>query len=111
MMPPIRHAPTTASVRSPVAASLPVVFLVMTFVVVVSVLGEGLGVGAGVGLADVVARAGEVGRDDGGECAFVIDDQHLGRQCTFAVHVSQYGRDPLSTGELGRAPGRVLMRS
>ena len=49
MMPPIRHAPTTASVRSPVAASLPVVFLVMTFVVVVSVLGEGLGVGAGCG--------------------------------------------------------------
>ena len=45
MMPPIRHAPTTASVWSPVAASLPVVFLVMTFVVVVSVLGEGLGVG------------------------------------------------------------------
>ena len=45
------------------------------------------------------------------ECAFVIDDQHLGRLCTFAVHVSQYGRDPLSTGELGRAPGRVLMRS
>lgn len=56
MMPPIRHAPTTASVRSPVAASLPVVFLVMTFVVVVSVLGEGLGVGAGVGVGSTAAE-------------------------------------------------------
>ena len=43
----MRHAPTTASVRSPVAASLPVVFLVVTVVVVVSVLGVGIGVGAG----------------------------------------------------------------
>ena len=79
----------------------------------IGVLGPRLGdgVGTGVGLSDVVACPGEVGRDDGGECAFVIDDQHLGRLCTFAVHVSQYGRDPLSTGELGRAPGRVLMRS
>lgn len=49
-MPPMRHAPTTASVRSPVAVSLPFVFLVMTVVVLVSVLDEGLGVGAGVGV-------------------------------------------------------------
>ena len=56
MMPPIRHAPTTASVRSPVAASLPLVFLVLTFVVVVSVLGEGLGVGAGVGVGSTAAE-------------------------------------------------------
>lgn len=56
MMPPIRHAPTTASVWSPVAASLPVVFLVLTFVVVVSVLGEGLGVGAGVGVGSTAAE-------------------------------------------------------
>jgi hypothetical protein len=34
-MPPMRHAPTMTSVRSPVAASLPAVFLVVTCVVVV----------------------------------------------------------------------------
>ena len=79
----------------------------------VGVLGPGLveGLGAGVGLADLVARAGEVGRDDGGECAFVIDDQHLGRQCTFAVHVSQYGRGRRAGGRRGRFLARVLMRS
>ena len=49
MMPPMRHAPTTASVRSPVAASLPVVFLVVICVVVVPGLGEGSGVGVGWG--------------------------------------------------------------
>ena len=55
-MPPMRHAPITASVRSPVAASSPVVFLVMTFVVVASVLGEGSGVGAGVGVGSTAAE-------------------------------------------------------
>ena len=41
MMPPMRHAPTTAGVRSPVATSLPVVFLALVFVVVVVVPGLG----------------------------------------------------------------------
>ena len=79
----------------------------------IGVLGPRLGdgVGTGVGLGDLVARAGEVGRDDGGECAFVIDDQHPGRQCTFGVHVSQYGRGRRAGGRRGRALARVLMRS
>ena len=46
-MPPMRHAPTAANVVSPVAASLPVVFLAMTCVFVV--LGVGVGAGWGVG--------------------------------------------------------------